>query len=656
MSLFDAIESGDLRTVRKLIRAGTDIEQVDEATGMAPLALAAECGNLDIVQILIRAGASPDWGGATTPLEAATLEGHLEVVRALIRAFADVNRPVADGFTPLITAASTGNLEMVRTLLKAGAIPGVNDDEEETALTIAKKKGYAEIVAELGALNTNGYRQRQGEGIHVAIENRDLTKVRECLKKGTDLKETNHAGLTPLARAVELGHLPIIRALLKAGADIEAGGVRTPLFCAVANRHDPVVRELLEQGANVNAPSGELGTTPLMIAAATGNPEIVRLLLEEGADPRLTDRQQQDALWAAASRGLEQVFSILAPLVSASERQAGEDELAVHVHRRKHLAANAAKLIDLIQEGAINEAKRMLANGTADPDGFDEEGKTALMIAASGGHRDLLRLLIAAGASFEVGDDVGPGWTALIHAIHSRAYEPQATVNILSASGADVNHASADGVTPLMHAADAFLESAEEDIRSFSAMVESLLHVGAKLEVQDAAGHTVWLRIRQHIFDETISPEKRHKLVQVLRVLERMGARAEGSRKIDLVLAVQEGRSDEVAGLLRTVSDPATLEGLPVLSLAAANEHWEIVSILLGAGLDINTRNLFGQTILMQAAATGNLTIVEQLVQAGADPTLVIPPEGTMALDLAAEAGHDEVVQFLKKLTKGRKK
>lgn len=656
MSLFDAIEDGDLRTVRKLIRAGTAIEQIDEATGTAPLALAAECGNLDVVQILLRAGASPDWGGATTPLEAATLEGHIEVVRALIKAYADVNRPVADGFTPLITAASTGNLDMVRMLLKAGAIPGVNDDEGETALTLAKKKGHADVVAELSAFNTNGYRQQPGEGLNAAIENRDLAKVRECLKKGTDLKETNRAGLTPLARAAELGHLPIIRALLKAGADIELGGIRTPLYCAASNRHEPVVRELLDEGANINAPSGEQGATPLMSAAAAGNPDIVRLLLDEGADPRLTDREQHDALWAAASRGQEQVFAVLAALVNESERKGAEAELATHVDDRKHAAANAAKLIDLIHEGSINEAKRMLANGTADPDGFDEEGRTALMIAAGGGHRDLLRLLIAAGASFEVGDDVGPGWTALIHAIRSKALEPHATVNILGAAGADVNHASADGMTPLMHAVEAFIESDEDGITTFLASVESLLHMGAKLELQDTAGLTVWMRVKQKVFDESISPSVRQKLVRILRILEKSGARAEGTRKIDLVVAVQEGQTDEVESLLRTVNDPKALEGLPLLSLAAANNHWSIVSMLLDAGLDIDTRNLSGQTVLMQAAAAGDLAIVEELVQAGADPTLAMPPEDITAQELAEAAGHDEVAQVLKKLTKGKKK
>ncbi|MCP4660430.1 MAG: hypothetical protein GY856_33935 [bacterium] len=656
MSLFDAIEDGDLRTVRKLIRAGTDIEQIDEATGAAPLALAAECGNVDVVQILLRAGASPDWGGATTPLEAATLEGHIEVVRALIRAFADVNRPVADGFTPLITAASTGNLDMVRMLLKAGAIPGVNDDEGETALTIAKKKGHADIVAELSALNTNGYRHRPGEGLNAAIENRDLANVRECLKQGTDLKETNRAGLTPLARAAELGHLPIIRALLKAGADIELGGIRTPLYCAVSKRHEPVVRELLDEGANVNAPSEERGTTPVMCAAATGNPDVVRLLLDEGADPGLTDQEQHDALWAAASQGQEQVFAVLASLVKASGRKPAEDELATHVNRRKDVAANAAKLIDLIHEGSINEAKRMLASGTADPDGFDEEGRTALMIAAAGGHRDLVRLLIAAGASFEVGDDVGPGWTALIHAIRSKALEPHATVNILAAAGADVSHASGDGTTPLMHAVETVIENDEEDNGAFSVIVESLLHAGAKLEIQDAAGLTVWMRVKQKIFEESISSNQRRKLVRTLRTLEKMGARAEGTRRIDMVIAVQEGRDDEVQGLLRTVNDPKALEGLPVLSIAAANNHWNIVSMLLDAGLDIDTRNMSGQTVLMQAAAAGDLAIVEQMVEAGADPTLTVPPEDTTARDLAEEAGHDEVAQFLKKLTKGKKK
>ncbi len=181
MTVFDAIENGDLRSLRKLMRSGIDLEQVDEDSGAAPLALAAECGHVDVVKVLLRAGVDPDWGGATTPLEAAALEGHVDVADILIRAQADVNRPVADGFTPLITAASTGNLEMVRMLLKAGANPLVLDDEGKSALALAKKNKHQDVVKELEdrASNGNGYRPGAAGNLFAALESRDVEQLKK---------------------------------------------------------------------------------------------------------------------------------------------------------------------------------------------------------------------------------------------------------------------------------------------------------------------------------------------------------------------------------------------------------------------------------------------------------------------------------------------
>ncbi|CAK9115055.1 unnamed protein product [Durusdinium trenchii] len=88
-----------------------------------PMFLAAERGHLEVVRLLLEAGADPN--AATrcghTVLMFAAQNGHLEVARVLLEVGADPNAAMQDGATALMDATVHGHLEVVRVLLKAGA-------------------------------------------------------------------------------------------------------------------------------------------------------------------------------------------------------------------------------------------------------------------------------------------------------------------------------------------------------------------------------------------------------------------------------------------------------------------------------------------------------------------------------------------------------
>ncbi|KAK4103147.1 ankyrin [Parathielavia hyrcaniae] len=104
---------------------------------------------------------------------------------------------------------------------------------------------------------------------------------------------------------------------------------------------------------------------------------------------------------------------------------------------------------------------------------------------------------------------------------------------------------------------------------------------------------------------------------------------------------------------------PDVPSSIAMTPLLAAVQHGDgaMVCTLVGLGAKVNGYGSVPSTradvdrpernALMLAAATGNLALVKLLVQdLGADDA-IIAPDGQLALRLAADAGHREVVEFL---------
>jgi Ankyrin repeats (3 copies)/Ankyrin repeat len=119
----------------------------------AALYLAAQCGNVNIVELLLSAVDQIDvnktvaWG--ESPLYAAVRQRHVDVVRALLAADGiDVNRADKDGYTPLFVAARNGVNAIVRLLLSADGIDvnQASSYSRSTPLHIAVNQGRKEAV------------------------------------------------------------------------------------------------------------------------------------------------------------------------------------------------------------------------------------------------------------------------------------------------------------------------------------------------------------------------------------------------------------------------------------------------------------------------------------------------------------------------------
>lgn len=176
-----------------------------------------------------------------------------------------------------------------------------------------------------------------------------------------------------------------------------------------AEHNDTKTMELqLACGARMNQPSStEAGDTPLMAAARYGSAEAVSLLLDCGVDWMQCNSNGSNAMQLAE---LHMQPDTAARLQAWLVEHGEESELLEFYNQRLRLAA---------AEGNVLELRTLLACG-ADIDSADEEGATALHLAAEFGREKAVELLIEKEADMEACDDTGQSALVRLH-VHALA-------------------------------------------------------------------------------------------------------------------------------------------------------------------------------------------------------------------------------------------
>ena len=119
--LLEAVKSGKLPEVKRLVKLGTDPNEAD-AYDYTALHYASIFGNPSIVKFLLEKGAKINertHDTKSTPLHYAAANGMTEAVKVLIDAGADVNAKNNKWFTPLVNASKQGWSDTVEVLKNA---------------------------------------------------------------------------------------------------------------------------------------------------------------------------------------------------------------------------------------------------------------------------------------------------------------------------------------------------------------------------------------------------------------------------------------------------------------------------------------------------------------------------------------------------------
>ena len=185
-------------------------------------------------------------------------------------------------------------------------------------------------------------------------------------------------------------------------------------------------------------------------------------------------------------------------------------------------------ILDAVDLRNIEAVKQYITAGT-DVNTKDEDGRTALHLAASNGHTEIAKLLLANNADVNVMNAVGQTETAL----HIAAWKGHPEIaKLLLANNADVNVIDTVGQTPLIFAAG----------RGHTEIVELLIAKGADVNAKTSSEKTPL----------HIAASGGHKKVVELLIAEGVDVNAQekydGTTPLDLAIAFEH---TETADLLR---------------------------------------------------------------------------------------------------------
>lgn len=319
-AIIHAINDDNVPGLKHLLGSLTsyDINQPNKH-GTPPLLIAAGCGNVQIIDVLMRKGAeiqALDKSGANA-IYYASRHGHVETLKYLHEKKCPLDVQDKSGETSLHVAARYGNVDVVQYLCSIHANPDLTDREQETPLHCAAWHGYSPVARALceAGCDVNA-RNREGESPLLTASARGFRDIVECLlEHGADMDSTDKDGHIALHLAVRRCQIEVVKCLLShhCYVDHQDRHGNTPLHIACKDGNLPVISLLSAAKANLDIPN-KFGRTALHVAASNGGLEVVRHLCVAGANTEAITNDGKTAEDLATAEQQEHIAVLLAKL------------------------------------------------------------------------------------------------------------------------------------------------------------------------------------------------------------------------------------------------------------------------------------------------------------------------------------------------------
>ncbi|XP_061460813.1 transient receptor potential cation channel subfamily A member 1 [Rhineura floridana] len=407
------------------------------------------------------------------------------------------------------------------------------------------------------------------------------------------------SGNTALHWATKKRQAESVKLLLGRGANpnILNSSMMAPLHLAVQSLHNELVKIFVEHSTTDVNLEGEGGNTPILLACYKDNSEALELLIENGG--KICKRNSFGCMpvHAAAFAGAKSCMEIL---IKKGEELGYSSEHYINF-------TNNGKCTPLhlaVQSGDLEMIKMCIEYG-AQIDLKQNDKCTALHFAATQGATEILKLMMSSYAGDEpIIDALDGNKETLLH--RAALFDHCELAEYLISMGAKIDSVDIEGRTPLLLATSC---------ASWKIM-NLLLSKGANVEIKDHLG-------RNFLHLTVLHPcGLKHLNEQVLKMKH-----------------IQDLVTDE------------DNEGCTPLHYACRQGVPLSVNSLLELNVSIHSKSRDKKSPLHFAASYGRINTCQRLLRDMEDTRLLNEGDkkGMTPLHLAAQNGHEKVVQFLLK-------
>ncbi|MCQ2592375.1 MAG: ankyrin repeat domain-containing protein [Treponema sp.] len=622
--LHEAIRYGNLEIARMLLDAGANINAKDNLGKTPILLIVPQSRAYETYDLLIRYHADlkeKDMYGDTVLHTAAMLGVSTNVMRMLAVNGADINARNKEGVTPLEITIQQNNVSTTKMFTLLGANIHTKNTHGDSPLTLALAADNDILEATVVASNSMVQDSEGNTPLLIAILNDSpLTKIQYIISLSDDVNIRNRDGnsalfISALKNWKEVGELLLaknadifatntdnnspLRLALKNGGDLQNwlitsktikstdGSGNTVLHYAAEWQFVNSIQALSTKGADINAKNAN-GETPLFSAAKTNNPEIIQTVIKCGASIRERDNLGNTPLHTAVKWDADRSANVLISLginINA-QNSAGKsplDEAAfagkykvAHYLLTQGADANACDtngvsvLVDTIKTQNTDMVKLLLKYG-ANPNLQEINGQNAYHAAAYTGNREIISLIRKAGGNPLSRDKQGNTPFSLVLKRDIRI--------IKEVLGDSYNITDSDGNSPI-HITIKNGASPE--------LLQRLISEGYPIDTRNADGYTP-LNYAIEANDLNNALILLENGANPFQTIDKKGTNG-------VTIALANENKQMISNIVKYAGAMTDIQGNTILHYAAKTSSIEIVKTLLSFGIDVNVKNVSGET------------------------------------------------------------